>query len=552
MALQNPNNLYTGGAVVFNTQPSTNFAIQLMAQKKAKDEALDEYYRKLPSTINEAGMRDQDRPGFMQRVSEMQQFYLQNRDAIKDPRRDGGAAQYNFEKLFRGVKGYTEESKTAAKTALELGKLRLNKDFSYVFDDPQTVERIAAHDLPIGTEGRADIDLHTLTIPPKPRSVEDWQRLNTTLTHGLTPGQTPTGKRETLPNFGVREHYVKQFDPQSLQTIGNRTLDMYGTDRDWRGAANQRFAQATPEEIEQLNGIFTAVMKRPMQGPADFFAAEQIVAHSQSTPGYKDTKDTFAEWKAKNAITSAQADARQARSDAKKGDSATAAPTFNDLYRGIDEAATSLRDAYTKGEARTNRLDLSSLPTEQQEEVLKKARNLAADNLLVPADIVLIKGTDERLGIYYARGGNKRIGYLTPTGTNLPVQPSVKEKRNVIQQGNASSQPAPKNTSKPSASGSTPEPPDTNDFKDTRDNDDGSIRTFKDGSYIYYRNNGTATYVTKDGGKLNGTYKGKNAEGPHGVTWDKPKAGKVISKDAFRKMSLAERQQFKANGGTYK
>jgi ribosomal protein S11 len=294
MALQNPNNLYTGGAVVFNTQPSTNFAIQLMAQKKAKDEALDEYYRKLPSTINEAGMRDQDRPGFMQRVSEMQQFYLQNRDAIKDPRRDGGAAQYNFEKLFRGVKGYTEESKTAAKTALELGKLRLNKDFSYVFDDPQTVERIAAHDLPIGTEGRADLDLHTLTIPPQPLGVADWQRIDNTLTQDLVPGQTPTGKTETLPNFQVRKHFVKQFDPQSLSTIGARAVSLVGTDRNIRGAANGRFAQATPEEIALLNKVYEPLMKRPIQSPADLFAAERIVAHSQATPGYRDEDDKAA------------------------------------------------------------------------------------------------------------------------------------------------------------------------------------------------------------------------------------------------------------------
>jgi hypothetical protein len=438
MALQNPNNLYTAGAVVFNTQPSTNFAIQLMAQKKAKDEALDEYYRKLPQTINEAGMRDQDRPGFMQKVGEMQQFYLQHRDAIKDPRRDGGAAQYNFEKLYRGVKGYTEESKSAAKTALELGKLRFNKEFSYVFDDPDTIHRIQAHDLPIGSEGRADIDLHTLTIPPKPLGVEDWQRIDNTLTQDLTPGQTPTGKVETLPNFQVRKHYVKQFDPQSLATIGARAVSLYGTDRNIKGAANARFAQATPEEIALLNKVYEPLMKRPIGSPADLFAAERIVAHSQATPGYKDEDDkkAYADYRFGQQVALKRIP--QATSGGGSGAGSGADAEFNDAFSVVARKVnTDKANGYTYTR-------FNALPAMTQNVLLKYARQNTGGDVLDYNQATMYIKPDDKGAMQLRRMEGTRpnfgkdpvvmdIGFLD---VNFAQQADVKGKRTAVSKNN--------------------------------------------------------------------------------------------------------------------
>src|SRR5688572_12541005 len=130
MALQNHPALYQGGNVKLDSSPYTNFAIQLMAKKKAEDDALDQYYSKLPSTINGAGMRDVDRQVFAQGMDGVMNFWKQNRDAIKNPRKDGGAAQFNYEKMVREQKEIVDRSKMAGKTDLELGKTRFNKDFN--------------------------------------------------------------------------------------------------------------------------------------------------------------------------------------------------------------------------------------------------------------------------------------------------------------------------------------------------------------------------------------------------------------------------------------
>ena len=62
MAVSIPSNIYTLGAVQFNTQPLAALQGKLLAQKAAKEEALDKYFNDLKGKINQAGMRSTDLP----------------------------------------------------------------------------------------------------------------------------------------------------------------------------------------------------------------------------------------------------------------------------------------------------------------------------------------------------------------------------------------------------------------------------------------------------------------------------------------------------------
>jgi hypothetical protein len=297
MATITPPNLYTAGNVVFNTQPSTNFAIQLLQQKKAKDEALEQYYQKLPQTINEAGMRDNERPKFMQQISDLQAYWRDNRDAIKNARKDGGAAQYNYEKKFREIRELVDASKQLAKDDLELGKQWWDPNKRYIFRNNQIVDRISKHNIPYGEPGHERLDLYSLTQPPKPRTVADWQQLNKTLTDGLQLGETPTGKVEDLGNFKKRHYILKQHSEQNLKTIGEKALAMYGTDYDWQGEADAQYEEAlkNPKALEPYNQVYQQVMKRPIKNAGDLFAAQRIVEQSKAVEDYKDEVDRKAE-----------------------------------------------------------------------------------------------------------------------------------------------------------------------------------------------------------------------------------------------------------------
>jgi hypothetical protein len=107
---------------------------------------------------------------------------------------------------------------------------------------------------------------------------------------------------------------------------------------------------------------------------------------------------------------------------------------INDVYSIIDEMATK------KKSERRPYLQVNLLPAEAQSVVIDFARKLKGDNEISQEDIKIIKDNDGKIGIYDA-GDNKLIGYLNATGTNLKVQPSVKEKREVIKKGNSVTKP---------------------------------------------------------------------------------------------------------------
>lgn len=111
MAVQLPDSLYTGGATIFPQDKYTQFGIQLMARKKAQEDAIDDYYKNLDKTLNPAGVRYVDMPGFQKRVEELTNFTIKNKDALK---KGNIPAQLAREQLFRDAQSYIVGSKDAA------------------------------------------------------------------------------------------------------------------------------------------------------------------------------------------------------------------------------------------------------------------------------------------------------------------------------------------------------------------------------------------------------------------------------------------------------
>ena len=89
MALQNPSNLFSGGQGLLRSPRITDFVAQREAKKRAREEALNDYFIKLPSTINAAGVRQQDLmnprtgQGILSKINDWTQRGMQNLDQIK-------------------------------------------------------------------------------------------------------------------------------------------------------------------------------------------------------------------------------------------------------------------------------------------------------------------------------------------------------------------------------------------------------------------------------------------------------------------------------------
>lgn len=101
-----------------------------------------------------------------------------------------------------------------------------------------------------------------------------------------------------------------------------------------------------------------------------------------------------------------------------------------DLYNSIKTKAASAKDGFG--------YPLNHLSTAEQGQVLKIARDVLADNDISQADIA-VKYNDADKSVSIIRADGSFIAPLDFTGTNVPAQVSVKEKREVVAQGNSQS-----------------------------------------------------------------------------------------------------------------
>ncbi len=106
----------------------------------------------------------------------------------------------------------------------------------------------------------------------------------------------------------------------------------------------------------------------------------------------------------------------------------------NDIYKGIEEQI----DSDTKGGFNVTRLN--ALDSDAQSLIIDFARKLKGDDEIGNSNVFLHKNKDGNVVMYYTEGGELKldkehlIGILPRKGTNLKVQPGVKEKREVVKQ----------------------------------------------------------------------------------------------------------------------
>lgn len=165
MALVNPSSLYSGAAQVFNNAPHLAFQARLLAQEQAKHDALDNYYRRLPLTINEKGVRDQEREPIANGMNAIKQYYIQNKDKLKN---GDQAAEYNYEKMIREQQDLVGRSQNAGLTSMHVGKLKYSPNTAYMFQSPDVIKQLAAHELPVTDPNHVEFDMDTFVAPPKP------------------------------------------------------------------------------------------------------------------------------------------------------------------------------------------------------------------------------------------------------------------------------------------------------------------------------------------------------------------------------------------------
>src|SRR5574341_528528 len=133
MALQNDPRIYSGGGVVLDSRPHVQLYAQLKQREQAKRDAYDDYVRNLNKNINPAGMRNQERAVFEDKLRQWQEFGLKNRDALSNPRKDNGAASMEFQAGYQDLQNLIAESK---------GEEEKKKPLVEIMTDPAKRDRL--------------------------------------------------------------------------------------------------------------------------------------------------------------------------------------------------------------------------------------------------------------------------------------------------------------------------------------------------------------------------------------------------------------------------
>lgn len=287
-------NPWSAGAVVFDTRPFQAFYERQMAHQQARQDALDNYFRDLGKNVTSAGMRSQDIPGLLSRQQQWQQFYQQNKSAILNPKLDGGQAYSNYMRGYQDQLAHINESKERQKTTEELGKLRFNKDSSYVFDDPNVENDIEAHNLPIDDPRSKKLDMASMAIPPRPIDVKDREAYQKYLTGGLKPDAI-AGMPINVGNYKIQTPITHSFSDKNLKVIGDRAMDMYDTDRRWRIDANNimKDIMHDPARHQQLNSLYNRIYGKDIETPREARAAQDMASNMASSIEYKPGEDIY-------------------------------------------------------------------------------------------------------------------------------------------------------------------------------------------------------------------------------------------------------------------
>lgn len=281
-------NMYNGGAVNLNSSPHTQFIINLMARKAARDEALDQYYQKRNSSITSEGVRSQDIPAFMDKVKNLQDFWTQNKSAIRNPTVDGGRAQMAYNNLYNEAATFPQVSK---------GEELKKKPFMDLLADPDKRERVTdkmisdvhTHDLPlmvkdeqgrwVDNPNRKSFDITQEKFNPKEFSTDEWQKYYKGVGEGITPNknQIVTSRDPNDPYSNIVTTKTS-YSPDQLKAIGDLAKNDYLSDDRLQYSFEKahpfkEYKSEHPDQFDALNAIHKSVYGTDIKDDVDLHSA---------------------------------------------------------------------------------------------------------------------------------------------------------------------------------------------------------------------------------------------------------------------------------------
>jgi hypothetical protein len=216
MALINPSNLYSGGQGILRDD-FVNFVANQQAKRKAIDEASNQYFEKALREVNPAGVRTNDQPYINQRISELQTYWLQNKDAIKK----GGLPQQEFLRMVNERKFDIDTSKYRSGVLDTLGKAKFAGTYNPREDDLKIID---VFNLPINDprskkQDGTEYSLADFSASAKPLTTKDIVDFKKAAIGSFKPTYDKDTAQVRYGDSG-KILVTKKFTPDAVKAIG--------------------------------------------------------------------------------------------------------------------------------------------------------------------------------------------------------------------------------------------------------------------------------------------------------------------------------------------
>jgi len=276
-------------------------------------------------------------------------------------------------------------------------------------------------------EGYEPMDFSQFEYDEKPYDYLAQQKDIDATLKGVQLGKMATKIQSDPKTHSNTVTYDFEYNPQALKDIAQRASVAYQT--------NPKVAKwidnsvVSGEQYHALNPTFKEAYGRDIQSGEDKYTAMLLLNAKQ--PYQQQAVQHFNQFEGQHSGSGG----------------ANGGSNINDVYGKIEKQVNDNFDK--KFVTRINSLD-----SDAQSIIVDFAKKVTGDNDINYADMVLSKNSDGSIGLYNAEKNEKGLFKLTPkqliatlprVGTNLKVQPSVQEKRKVIEQGNQPAT-APKST----------------------------------------------------------------------------------------------------------
>jgi len=276
-----PSNLYSGGAVVLNNDPYTNFYIQTQQRKQAQDDSLFKYFGDLSKNVTPTGMHSNDIPDLMEKKNAWQQFNIQNKRAIARPYLDRGRAYQQSMAMYNDMLAHAEESKSKVKELAGLASIYKDPAKRQLLTE-KTIADIQKGELPINDPNYQRIDPTALNYNPKPFGIQEQGQL-TALLNRFKGNESIDGKPEPIPGTNQEKiKYKNTFSSDQLNGMYNIGSSLYHNNPGFKERVDQE-ADPLSNNYQPLNDLYRQYFNKDIATPEDMAVAHVLSLHPNRT-----------------------------------------------------------------------------------------------------------------------------------------------------------------------------------------------------------------------------------------------------------------------------